>query len=45
MPGAELDLSLIAAFLGVLFVGPGRFSLDHLLGVDRARAADAPTVA
>lgn len=45
MPGAELDLSLIAAFLGVLFVGPGRFSVDYLLGLDRARDSVAPAVA
>ena len=34
--GAELDLALIAALLAVLFVGPGRFSLDHALGIERA---------
>lgn len=45
MPGAELDLSLLAAFLGVLFIGPGRFSLDHLLGVDRRQRAVAPAPA
>lgn len=33
LPGAELDLALIAGFLSVLFTGPGRFSLDHALGM------------
>jgi putative oxidoreductase len=45
MPGAELDLSLIAAFLGVLFVGPGRLSVDYVLGLDRERSAAATAVA
>src|ERR687886_364346 len=31
--GAELDLILLAAFLTILLVGPGRLSLDELLGV------------
>ena len=34
--GAELDLALIAGLLAVLFVGPGRYSLDHALGIERA---------
>ncbi|MBW3619495.1 MAG: DoxX family protein [Actinobacteria bacterium] len=34
LPGAELDLSLIAGALGVLFLGPGRPSLDHTLGIE-----------
>jgi uncharacterized membrane protein YphA (DoxX/SURF4 family) len=45
MPGAELDLALIATFLGVLFVGPGRLSVDYLVGLDRARDSAAPAVA
>jgi putative oxidoreductase len=32
--GAELDVSLIAGFVIALFAGPGRFSLDRILGVD-----------
>ena len=32
--GAELDLILLAAFLAILLVGPGRLSLDELLGVE-----------
>ena len=31
-PGAELDLGLIAGFLVILLAGPGRLSLDYLLG-------------
>jgi putative oxidoreductase len=41
--GAELDLAYIAGFLAILFGGPGRFSVDRLIGIDRppdpARAA------
>lgn len=33
--GAELDLALIAGFLVILLAGPGRFSLDYALGIDR----------
>lgn len=33
--GAELDLALIAGFLAILLAGPGRFSLDYALGLDR----------
>jgi putative oxidoreductase len=32
--GAEFDLILLAAFLAILLVGPGRLSLDELLGVE-----------
>lgn len=43
--GAELDLAYIAGFLAILFGGPGRFSLDRLIGIDRppdpARAASS----
>ena len=37
--GAELDLALIAGFLVVLFAGPGRFSVDHALGLEPDVAA------
>jgi putative oxidoreductase len=37
--GAELDLALIAGFLTILFVGPGRISLDYVLGIE-GRAAE-----
>lgn len=33
--GMELDLALIAGFLVVLLAGPGRLSLDHILGIER----------
>ncbi len=33
--GAELDLALIAGFLVVLLAGPGKLSLDRILGLDR----------
>jgi len=36
--GAELPLALIAGFLAILSVGPGRLSLDYLLGVEREAA-------
>ncbi len=34
LPGAELDLALIGGLLAVLLLGPGRPSLDHLLGLE-----------
>ena len=37
--GFERDLAYIAGFLVVLLLGPGRPSLDHLLGFEEARAA------
>ena len=33
--GAELALALIAGYLVILLAGPGRFSLDYALGLDR----------
>lgn len=33
--GAELDLALIAGFVVVLLAGPGKLSLDRMLGLDR----------
>ncbi|MGH7317791.1 MAG: DoxX family protein [Candidatus Rokuibacteriota bacterium] len=35
LPGAELDLALIAGLVGVMLLGPGRPSVDHALGVER----------
>lgn len=32
--GAELDVALLAGLLGLLFIGPGRLSLDAMLGLD-----------
>ena len=37
--GAELDLILLAAFLTILLVGPGRLSLDELVGVQEEGVA------
>jgi putative oxidoreductase len=36
--GAELPLALIAGVLAILLAGPGRLSLDYLLGVEREAA-------
>jgi putative oxidoreductase len=33
--GAELDLAYIAAFLALFLMGPGKASLDRLVGLDR----------
>jgi putative oxidoreductase len=40
--GFERDLAYIAGFLVVLLLGPGRPSLDHLLGFEEARPALIP---
>jgi len=45
MPGAELDLTLIAGLVAVLLLGPGRPSLDHLLGIERDVLAEEPAPA
>lgn len=34
LPGAELDLSLIAGALGVLILGPGKPSVDHAVRIE-----------
>jgi len=34
MPGAELDIALLAGLVALLFMGPGRLSLDTVLGVE-----------
>jgi putative oxidoreductase len=41
MPGAELELGLLAGLLVVALLGPGRPSLDHALGVE----SGAPIIA
>jgi putative oxidoreductase len=38
--GTELDLALIAGFLVVLLSGPGKPSLDYLLGLERDAAVE-----
>lgn len=34
MPGAELDLAMIAGLIALLFQGPGRLSLDERFGLE-----------
>ncbi|MGE0139354.1 MAG: DoxX family protein [Ilumatobacteraceae bacterium] len=41
MPGAELDLALLAGLIAVIVLGPGRFSLDHQLGIEPRNTADS----
>jgi putative oxidoreductase len=41
--GAELDLALIAGFVAVLLLGPGRPSLDHALGIEQTVPVSAET--
>ena len=36
--GAELEIGLLAGLLGLLFVGPGRLSIDGALGMETAVA-------
>lgn len=46
LPGAELDLALIAGAIGVLLLGPGKPSVDHAIGIETTlpdvRHADEP---
>lgn len=42
MPGAELDLALLAGLLAVVVLGPGKLSVDQAIGVE---AAGVPGVA
>lgn len=45
LPGAELDLALIAGLLVSALIGPGRLSLDHVLGLeDRTSTIDLTRV-
>jgi putative oxidoreductase len=37
--GMELDLLILAGALALVLIGPGPFSLDHLIGIDRAGPA------
>lgn len=37
-PGYEYDIALIAGLLGLLFIGPGRLSLDGVLGLEASAA-------
>lgn len=40
MPGAELDLALLAGLIAVIVLGPGRFSVDHQFGIEPREAAE-----
>ena len=35
LPGAELDLALMAGFIAIFLLGPGKIALDYLLGIER----------
>lgn len=39
MPGAELEFGLIAALLVVALLGPGKPSVDHLMGIETGTPA------
>ncbi|MBA3432085.1 MAG: DoxX family protein [Actinobacteria bacterium] len=39
LPGAELDLALIAGFIVVAALGPGKPSVDHLIGIEKTSPA------
>ena len=39
MPGAELDIALLAGLVALLLLGPGRFSVDHVVGVESTTTA------
>ena len=34
MPGAELDLAILAGLVAVMITGPGRFSIDDKFGIE-----------
>ena len=36
--GAELEVALLAGLLGLLFIGPGRLSLDSMFGLEPSAA-------
>lgn len=38
MPGAELDIALLAGLIALLFLGPGDLSVDRAIGVEPATA-------
>jgi putative oxidoreductase len=41
MPGAELDLALLAGLIAVIVLGPGKVSLDHRLGIEPRDTAES----
>lgn len=34
MPGAEVDIALLAGLVALLFMGPGQLSIDRMAGVE-----------
>jgi len=40
MPGAELDLAILAGLVTVLFTGPGRYSIDDKIGLEPSEIGD-----
>lgn len=45
MPGAELDLALLAGLLSIIILGPGRLSADDMLGIEPRSDLDKASVA
>lgn len=43
MAGAELDIALIAGLVALLFMGPGRLSADHVIGIESSESAHEVT--
>lgn len=43
MPGAELDIALLAGLVALLLVGPGRMSVDHAVGIEPYVTETQPT--
>jgi len=41
MPGAELDLALLAGLVAVIVLGPGRLSLDHQVGIKPRESSES----
>jgi putative oxidoreductase len=39
MPGAELDLAMLAGLVAVAVMGPGPLAVDHRIGLERTEAA------
>jgi len=42
LPGAELDLVLIAACVALVILGPGRPSVDHAIGIETTEVESVP---
>jgi len=44
MPGAEVDIALLGGLVALLLLGPGRLSLDHVMGIEDSAANDQERV-